>query len=189
MLEETGIVAVPERLAMVHVTDPVVYDNGDQTQYLDLVFRFAWQSGVPCPADGENTAADWFPLDDLPPMSDMYRRIAVAVSDEPAAQYVFSPQSTGDVCGARHPGDRSGQPDESMRGSPLSPLRGGRRAISAVRGSLIGAGQEAGIAQVRAGQQRRRERTICVAAGPVRTGTRICGSTHRRSPLACPSGW
>ncbi|MFJ7062585.1 NUDIX domain-containing protein [Streptomyces microflavus] len=105
VLEETGIVAVPERLAMVHVTDPVVYDNGDQTQYLDLVLRFAWQSGVPCPADGENTAADWFPLDDLPPMSDdMYKRIAVAVSDEPAAQYIFSPQSTGDACGARHPG-------------------------------------------------------------------------------------
>ncbi|MEV7676450.1 NUDIX domain-containing protein [Streptomyces sp. NPDC088752] len=47
VLEETGIVAVPQRLAMVHVTDPVVYDNGDQTQYLDLVFRFGWQSGVP----------------------------------------------------------------------------------------------------------------------------------------------
>ncbi|MEV0027315.1 NUDIX domain-containing protein [Streptomyces atroolivaceus] len=71
VLEETGIVAVPERLAMVHVTEPVVYDNGDQTQYLDLVFRFAWQSGVLRPADGENTAA---------------------VSDEQAAQYIASPQ-------------------------------------------------------------------------------------------------
>ncbi|MFD3613535.1 NUDIX domain-containing protein [Streptomyces atroolivaceus] len=94
VLEETGIVAVPERLAMVHVTEPVVYDNGDQTQYLDLVFRFAWQSGVPRPADGENTAADWFPLNELPPMSDdMCKRIAAAVSDEQAAQYVASPQS------------------------------------------------------------------------------------------------
>lgn len=98
VLEETGIVAVPERLAMVHVTDPVVYGNGDQTQYLDLVFRFAWQSGVPHPADGENTSADWFPLDDLPPMSDdMRKRIAAAVSDEQAAQYVVSPQSAGDA--------------------------------------------------------------------------------------------
>ncbi|MFD8801565.1 NUDIX hydrolase [Streptomyces atroolivaceus] len=91
VLEETGIVAVPERLAMVHVTEPVVHDNGDQTQYLDLVFRFAWQSGVPRPADGENTAADWFPLNDLPPMSDdMCKRIAAAVSDEQAAQYIAS---------------------------------------------------------------------------------------------------
>ncbi|MFC8295744.1 NUDIX domain-containing protein [Streptomyces sp. NPDC057242] len=96
VLEETGIVAVPQRLAMVHVTDPVVYDNGDQTQYLDLVFRFGWQSGVPHPADGENTAADWFPLDDLPPMSDdMRERIAAALADEQTAHYVFSPPSPG----------------------------------------------------------------------------------------------
>jgi 8-oxo-dGTP pyrophosphatase MutT (NUDIX family) len=92
VLEETGIEAVPERLAMVHVTDPVVYDNGDQAQYLDLVFRFGWRSGDPTPADGENTAARWFPLDDLPPMShDMLTRIAAVVADEPAARYLFSP--------------------------------------------------------------------------------------------------
>ncbi|MFC8231105.1 NUDIX domain-containing protein [Streptomyces sp. NPDC057287] len=92
VFEETGVVAVPERLAMVHVTDPVVYDNGDQARYLDLVFRFAWKSGVPLPADGENTAVGWFQLDDLPLMSvDMCRRIAAAVSNEPAAQYVVSP--------------------------------------------------------------------------------------------------
>ncbi|MFF9352759.1 NUDIX domain-containing protein [Streptomyces sp. NPDC014734] len=98
VLEETGVVAVPERLAMVHVTDPVVYDNGDQTQYLDLVFRCAWQSGDPRPADGENTAAGWFPLDDLPPMSeDMCKRIAAAVSNKQAAQYLVSPQSADDA--------------------------------------------------------------------------------------------
>ncbi|MGW6100752.1 NUDIX hydrolase [Streptomyces sp. NPDC055157] len=93
VLEETGIEGVPERLAMVHVTDPVVYDNGDQTQYLDLVFRFRWQSGHPHPADGENTAARWFPLGDLPSMSDdMLTRIAAAVADEPAARYLVSPR-------------------------------------------------------------------------------------------------
>ncbi|MGW5277804.1 NUDIX hydrolase [Streptomyces sp. NPDC004044] len=93
VLEETGIEAVPERLVMVHVTDPVVYDNGDRTQYLDLVFRFRWQSGDPHPADGENTATRWFPLDGLPPMSDdMLTRIAAAVADEPAARYLVSPR-------------------------------------------------------------------------------------------------
>ncbi|MFD5370690.1 NUDIX domain-containing protein [Streptomyces sp. NPDC127103] len=92
VLEETGIVAVPQRLAMVHVTDLVTYDNGDQTQYLDLVFHLGWQSGDPHPADGENTAADWFPLNDLPPMSDdMHKRIAAALSSKQAAQYAFSP--------------------------------------------------------------------------------------------------
>ncbi|MER6221081.1 NUDIX domain-containing protein [Streptomyces sp900105755] len=91
--EETGVEAVPERLAMVHVTDPVVYGNGDHTQYLDLVFRLSWQSGDPYPADGENTATRWFPLDALPPMTDdMIARIAAAAADEAAARFVVSPR-------------------------------------------------------------------------------------------------
>jgi ADP-ribose pyrophosphatase YjhB (NUDIX family) len=80
--EEAGVAAVVERLAWVRVTDPVVYPNGDRSQYLDLVFRLRWTSGDPTPADGENTEARWFPLDELPPMSDdMLRRLAVATED------------------------------------------------------------------------------------------------------------
>lgn len=94
VLEETGTDAVPERLVLVHVTGPVVYGNGDRAQYLDLVFRFRWRSGEPYPADGENTEARWFPLEDLPPLSDdMIARIAAAVADEPATRYAVSPQS------------------------------------------------------------------------------------------------
>ncbi|MGY4983463.1 NUDIX hydrolase [Streptomyces sp. 900105755] len=94
VLEETGVEAVPERLAMVHVTDPVVYDNGDQAQYLDLVFRLSSRAGDPHPADSETTATRWFPLDDLPPMTDdMIARIAAAAADKPAARFVVSPQS------------------------------------------------------------------------------------------------
>ncbi|MEW1780090.1 NUDIX domain-containing protein [Streptomyces sp. NPDC086777] len=95
VLEETGVDAVPERLVMVHVTEAVVYDNGDQAQYLDLVFRLGWQSGDPHPADGENTAARWFPLDALPPMADdMIARIAAAAAtDDIAARFVVSPRS------------------------------------------------------------------------------------------------
>ncbi|MEU4265776.1 NUDIX domain-containing protein [Streptomyces sp. NPDC025273] len=93
VLEETGVAADPERLVLVHVTGPVVYGNGDQAQYLDLVFRFRWRSGDPYPADGENTDARWFPLDGLPPMSDdMRARIAAAVAGEPAARYTVSPR-------------------------------------------------------------------------------------------------
>src|SRR3954447_15827929 len=40
VLEEADVVAVPERLAWVHVLPPMTYENGDQAQYLDLVFRF-----------------------------------------------------------------------------------------------------------------------------------------------------
>ncbi|MCE7078986.1 NUDIX domain-containing protein [Streptomyces sp. ST2-7A] len=91
VLEEAGAVAVPERLASVGVTAPVVYGNGDRSQYLDLTFRCRWVSGEPYPADGENTEARWFPLDALPPMTEEMRgRIAAAVAEESAARFRFS---------------------------------------------------------------------------------------------------
>jgi 8-oxo-dGTP pyrophosphatase MutT (NUDIX family) len=86
--EEAGVIAVPERLSWVRVTEPTVYENGDQSQYLDLVFRFRWVSGDPYPADGENTEAAWFPLDALPEMSDDMRgRIQAAVDNLPEARF------------------------------------------------------------------------------------------------------
>ncbi|MFP7759669.1 NUDIX hydrolase [Marisediminicola sp. LYQ85] len=81
-LEEADVVAVPERLARIGVTEPIVYPNGDESQYLDLTFRLRWVSGTPAPADGENLEARWFTLDDLPPMSDdMLGRLSAAVDD------------------------------------------------------------------------------------------------------------
>ncbi|RHA38168.1 NUDIX hydrolase [Cellulomonas rhizosphaerae] len=81
VLEEADVVAVPERLASVHVLPPMTYENGDRAQYLDLVFRFRYVSGTPHPADGENTDAAWFPLDALPPVSaDMGGRIRRALA-------------------------------------------------------------------------------------------------------------
>jgi len=80
VLEEADIVAVPEAVARILVTPPVVYGNGDITQYLDVVFVCRWVSGDPYPADGENTEAAWFPLDALPELSDdMASRIRSAV--------------------------------------------------------------------------------------------------------------
>ncbi|MBT0993991.1 NUDIX domain-containing protein [Cellulomonas sp. DKR-3] len=90
-LEEAGVVAVAERLAAVHTLPPMTYENGDQAQYLDLVFRLRWVSGEPWPADGENTEAAWFPLSVLPAVSDEMRgRIEVALSDEAAARFVVT---------------------------------------------------------------------------------------------------
>lgn len=87
--EEAAVRARPDRLALVHVTDPVVYANGDRAQYLDLVFRMTWLDGEPYPADGENLAARWFPLDDLPSMSaSMQRRMAAALADGGQAQFL-----------------------------------------------------------------------------------------------------
>lgn len=80
VLEEADVVAVPERLARVHALPPMRYDNGDEAQYLDHTYRFAWVSGEPRPADGENTDAAWFDLDALPPMSEeMLARVRVAL--------------------------------------------------------------------------------------------------------------
>lgn len=86
--EEAGVVAEPQRLALVRALPPMTYDNGDRAQYLDLTFRLRWVSGVPFPADGENTEARWFTLADLPEMSDdMRARIDAALAPEPGARF------------------------------------------------------------------------------------------------------
>lgn len=89
VLEETGIVAEVESLAWVHVTDPVVYPNGDRAQYLDLMFRCRYVSGEPWPADGEATEVFWRRLDDLGELeSDDHReRIRVAAAGELATRF------------------------------------------------------------------------------------------------------
>jgi hypothetical protein len=43
------------RLALVQQIPRITYANGDQADYLDLVFRCEWVSGDPHPADGELT--------------------------------------------------------------------------------------------------------------------------------------
>lgn len=88
-LEEAGVTAVAERLAWVHTIPRVVYDNGDQTDYLDFTFRMRYLSGEPYPADGENSEARWFALDAMPPMSeDMAARIAHALAPAVATEFV-----------------------------------------------------------------------------------------------------
>ncbi|HEY0248965.1 MAG TPA: NUDIX domain-containing protein [Gryllotalpicola sp.] len=88
VLEEAGIVAVAESLAWVDVHGPVEYGNGDRSSYLDLVFRCRYVSGEPYPADGENTAARWCRLDELPELNGTHReRIMVAAAGEAAARF------------------------------------------------------------------------------------------------------
>lgn len=73
VLEEADVHATVEHLAWVHVTDMYTYDNGDRTQYIDIVFRLQWRSGDAFPADGENTEAAWFARDALPELSQTMR--------------------------------------------------------------------------------------------------------------------
>lgn len=87
VLEEAGVVAEVERLVWVSVTEPVVYDNGDRTRYLDHTFRCRWSSGEPHAADEENTDARFFPVGALPPMSGAHAdRVRVALDDRPEAR-------------------------------------------------------------------------------------------------------
>lgn len=87
-LEEAGVVIRATRLAWVHQIERVVYDNGDQSDYLDLTFRCEWISGEPHPADGELTEVGWFDLEMLPALStDMRRRIAAALSEDDPTRF------------------------------------------------------------------------------------------------------
>lgn len=86
VLEEADVVVAVERVAGVGVTPRIVYANGDQAQYLDIVFTCRWLSGEPRPADGEALEARWFPLDELPEMSaDFLKRIADGLATGPAS--------------------------------------------------------------------------------------------------------
>lgn len=89
--EETGITAVPERLAWVHATAPVTHVNGDRAQYLDHVFVMRWVAGEPYPADDESTDARWYPCAALPDMPDrMQARINAALTESEETQFEWS---------------------------------------------------------------------------------------------------
>lgn len=89
VLEEAGVVARATRLAWVHQIPRVTYENGDQSDYLDLVFRCEWVSGEPQPVDGEMSEVGWFDLESLPAEmgSDMRRRVAAALSEDDPARF------------------------------------------------------------------------------------------------------
>lgn len=86
--EEAGVRISVDRLAGVHVTAPLVYDNGDRAQYLDLTFACRYLDGDPRPVDGEALEVAWFALDALPELGDDFaERIADAVHPGPAARF------------------------------------------------------------------------------------------------------
>ena len=87
--EESGVVAVAERLALVHALSPMTYPNGDRSQYLDHVFSCRWIGGEPWPADGENTDARFFDLDALPDVSATMRlRLDTALGGDERAAFL-----------------------------------------------------------------------------------------------------
>jgi 8-oxo-dGTP pyrophosphatase MutT (NUDIX family) len=80
--EEASVVVEVERLVWVTATGVITHSNGDIGQYLDHTFRCRWLSGDPRPGDDEATDARWFPLDELPDISQLHAdRIACAVEN------------------------------------------------------------------------------------------------------------
>ena len=80
--EETGVRIAVEGLASVLSNPPLVFPNGDRAQYIDHTFACTYLGGEPHPADGENTDARWFAIDDLPDMSPhMLARIEAGFDD------------------------------------------------------------------------------------------------------------
>jgi 8-oxo-dGTP pyrophosphatase MutT (NUDIX family) len=87
-LEETGVEVSVDRLASVSASPQVVHGNGDVGVYLDLTFACTWLSGEAHVADDENVDVRWWPVDDLPPMSDWLReRIEDVLAGETAARF------------------------------------------------------------------------------------------------------
>ncbi|MDQ1216615.1 MULTISPECIES: NUDIX hydrolase [Microbacterium] len=86
--EEAGVVVRAERLALVHQIPRIVYANGDQVDYLDLVFRCSWVSGEPHPADGELTEVGFYDLGQMTDVAPEHvRKIALAVAEDDPATF------------------------------------------------------------------------------------------------------
>lgn len=87
-LEEAGVVVRVERLALVHQVPRITYANGDQADYLDLVFRCTWVSGDPHPADGELTEVGWYGLGELGELApEQVRLVALAIAEDDPATF------------------------------------------------------------------------------------------------------
>ncbi len=86
--EEAGVTVRATRLALVQQQPRTTYANGDQVDYLDLVFRCDWISGEPHPADGELTDVGWYGLGELTDVpQDHVRKIALAIAEDDPASF------------------------------------------------------------------------------------------------------
>ena len=66
VLEETGVVAVAERLVAVDAVGTTIYPNGDVCHFLTLVFRCRYVSGEARVNDDESLAVGWFRPEEFP---------------------------------------------------------------------------------------------------------------------------
>ncbi|MCR2800646.1 MULTISPECIES: NUDIX hydrolase [unclassified Microbacterium] len=87
-LEEAGVVVKATRLALVQQMPRITYANGDQVDYLDLVFRCEWVSGDPHPADGELTEVGFYGLGEMTDVApENVRKIALSMAEDDPATF------------------------------------------------------------------------------------------------------
>jgi 8-oxo-dGTP pyrophosphatase MutT (NUDIX family) len=87
VLEETGVEAEVDRLVAVIADPPAQYPNGDQVQFLTLLFVLRHVAGEPVVSDDENLEVGWFVSDDRPALHELNElRLARALA-APAATY------------------------------------------------------------------------------------------------------
>jgi hypothetical protein len=85
------VIAEPERLIEVAVSPRFAYPNGDEVQYLDLVFSCRAVGGEARVNDGESLDVGWYSPGSLPDVSP--RTVAFvrqAMSGSQAAAFAFS---------------------------------------------------------------------------------------------------
>ena len=91
IFEETGVVAVPERLVAVTVSPPWTYPNSDHVQYLELTFRCRPVGGQARVNDAESLEVGWHSLGALPELSrHTLSLLAHATSGKAEAAFAFS---------------------------------------------------------------------------------------------------
>ncbi len=83
LLEETCVIAEPERLAWVVADPELVYPNGDRCQFITSVFRCRYVSGEARVGDEESTEVSWFDVEALPELDELQLlRIGSALADD-----------------------------------------------------------------------------------------------------------
>jgi 8-oxo-dGTP pyrophosphatase MutT (NUDIX family) len=82
--EETAVRCEVERIVSVYATKPVVFDNDDVCQFMDITFRCRAVGGMARVNDDESLQVGWFEVDALPVLNEHSQfRIKQALSDGP----------------------------------------------------------------------------------------------------------
>jgi len=87
--EETAVEAAVDRLLSVESLPPAAYPNGDQVQFLDLCFRCRPVGGEARVNDDESLDVRWWPLNDLPDLTDR-ERVCIRRALSPGPTPVFA---------------------------------------------------------------------------------------------------